>query len=81
MIRLTTPSDIFPEMVEKCREHGCIVQLFSTHGVVTLPEGSRRSMVVPRTYHARYGIVLPDGYYLREILDRDGRSSLFYLEE
>ena len=60
--------------------HGCTIDEEGTQGpecTVIFPEGTTRQELWPRTMSARFRILLPDGFELREVDDRKKRTSLF----
>lgn len=57
--------------------HGCKVMGTKERPELILPVGTLQTEVLPRIWHARYTILLPDGYSFLEMLGRDGISLLY----
>jgi hypothetical protein len=74
---LTTPP-IIPEALQIICQH-CQVEEHGTYCVVHFPEGTTRQEIYPRTWNARYLLLLPDGYRLREMFDRNLDQSVLFL--
>lgn len=79
MIQILAEPDLYPEAVALLVKHGCGVKQFPTCLEVTLPEGSTREEIIPRTVLERYKIMLPDGLKMKEVYNRFvGRSGLYF---
>ena len=51
------------------QKHGCKLEEHPSECIIFFPEGTTKTEIYPRTRQARYRIVLPDGYELREVYD------------
>jgi hypothetical protein len=61
-----------PRVREIFTEHGVTLEIKEDHCVVTLPDGATSQEVLPRLgYSTRHRIKLPDGYVLREVVQRN----------
>jgi hypothetical protein len=67
--QLTTPFLEGEEPKEIIRKHGCRLEEHPNECIIFFPEGTTKTEIYPRTRQARYRIILPDGYELREVYD------------
>ncbi|QBD79879.1 hypothetical protein EPA93_29425 [Ktedonosporobacter rubrisoli] len=51
-------------------EHGCSILELPERCIITLPAGTTRQEIIPRTRCQRYRLTLPDGYQLTQICPR-----------
>jgi len=71
--------DAWMEAVQEVlQKHGCSMQIKENEDscIITFPEGSIKTEILPRTTNCRYTIRLPDGTELMQIQERSGVSYL-----
>ena len=63
-----------PPLTEEAREiivrHGCTLDENIDEGMMSFPEGTTRTELLPRMMTERYHITFPDGYKLQEVYDK-----------
>ncbi|MBV9616842.1 MAG: hypothetical protein JO031_15415 [Ktedonobacteraceae bacterium] len=82
-IQTITLRKLTSEAREILIQHGCrMCDKGCEETLVTLPEGTQRQEIWPRTLSERYRIFLPDGQELRQVFDRFQEiSQLFIVHE
>lgn len=63
-----------PPLTEEAREiivrHGCTLDENADECMVSFPEGTTRTEILPRMMTERYRIAFPDNYELQEVYDK-----------
>lgn len=77
VIRRVMIAPLIPGAAEILEAHGCKVIGTKERPELVLPVGTLQAEVLPRIWHVRYTITLPDGYSFLEMLGRDGVSLLY----
>lgn len=62
------------EKMEQFEQHGCTIRRGVCNVFVTVPEGTVRQPIFPRTLEEKSWIIFPDGWRIWESLRRDGVS-------
>ena len=56
--------------------HGCMLDENSDECIVSFPEGTTRTEILPRMMTEQYRITFPDGYKLQEVYDKHREISI-----
>ena len=72
---MTAP--LIPGAAAILEAHGCQVKGTKERPELVLPIGTIQAEVLPRLWHVRYTLTLPDGYSFLEMFGRDGVSLLY----
>ena len=63
-----------PPLTEEARKiivrHGCTLDENTDECIVSFPEGTTRTEILPRMMTERYRITIPDNYKLQEVYDK-----------
>ncbi len=73
-LKLPHESLILWERMEPFERHGCVIRRDVGNVFLTVPAGTVRQLILPRTLEERSWIIFPDGWRVWESLRRDGVS-------
>ena len=69
---------LVPELKAMLEEHQCSIVGTEDDGyTITYPPGTTKQEILLRTMEARFKLVLPDGFEVREIDTRSGKTAVF----